>query len=423
MFRCLAGSLCLLGVSTFFGCDSAPAKDEEAAKPLKKSDENFSPNAWMQTDLTRPKKVAPIAPTPVRQDAPVMPPAKQPKSGPAWQCTTTLHDFGEVWAGATIEHRFEFQNVGTAPLIIPKPKAHCSCSSAPDWSSEVAPGQTGIIPFSLKTQNKFGPVQEYLDIETNDPLVPKTRVWMQGTVKTVCQCEVIEDAEAPAPEQLEAVKNRKGYFDKIKATDRLHRVVRMRNTSGAPLTLEMMPPAAVARQFKFDFKVVEPGQVFDLTIDGEPPFPVGRSGTSLIFRTNIPERRNYILPVVATVPERIEIIPNKIVADETSWQVKRRLIRINNNGSTPIKVTALAVSDPLYKIKLLEPDPKQPAQIQVEVLLPEGDYRPPPYGEVVRIETTDAEKAVIELMVLPSLTKPAAPRPADKPLTLHPAKG
>ncbi len=422
MYRCLVASICLPAVLAMYGCDSAPAKeDNKAAKRSTEASKDWSPNDWMKNDLAPPKKKAPPTAPPVRQDAPAKP-KPQPATGPGWQCAPTVHDFGEVWAGKTVQHNFEFQNVGTAPLLIPKPKAHCSCSSAADWSKNVAPGQTGSIPFQLKTTNKFGPVQEYLEVETNDPKVPMVRLWMKGTVKTVCQCEVIEDANASSPAKLKEIKKRRGYFGKIKTGDSLHRVVRMRNTTGEPLTLELMPPRGVGPQFTFDLRVVEPGEVFDVTIDGKPPFPTGRTGTTLMFKTNVRERPFYRLPVLATVPPRIEVIPHKIVADERSWQIKRRRIRIHNNGSTPIKVTGLAVSDPAYKVKLLDRDPKQPTQIQVEVLLPDGDYRPPPYGEVVRVETNDAEKPVIELMVLPDLRKPATPRPADKPLTMHPVK-
>jgi len=418
MYRCVAGSICLLAVLTLLGCDSAPAKDKNrSAKRSSKATKDWSPNAWMKDDLAPPKKAPPVA-QPPRQDVPPNP-TERPKTGPGWQCLSAVHDFGEIWEGKVVRHRFEFQNVGTASLVIPKPKAHCSCSSAEDWSKEVAPGQTGYIPFTLKTRNKFGTVQEYLDIKTNDPSVPATRVWMKGVVKTVCQSEVIEDAKATTPALLKAVKKRKGYFDKIKTDDRLHRVVRLRNTSGSPLTLEMVPPRVAGAQFKFDFRVVEPGEVFDVTIDGEPPFPIGRHGTTLRFKTNVAERPYYSLPVVATVPERIEVVPSKIVVDERSSKTKRRHIRIINNGKTPIKVTGLAVSDPAYKVTILGPNPKRPKEIRIQVLLPDGDYRPPPYGEVVRIETSDPEKPVIERMVLPHLRDPATPRPADKPLEMH----
>jgi hypothetical protein len=55
-------------------------------------------------------------------------------------------------------------------------------------------------------------------------------------------------------------------------------------------------------------------------------------------------------------------------------------------------------------------------------VLPAGEYFPPPYGEVIRIETTDAEKPLIEIMVLPDLQPSGAPRPADKPLEFYPGK-
>ena len=115
------------------------------------------------------------------------------------------------------------------------------------------------------------------------------------------------------------------------------------------------------------------------------------------------------------------MIPTKIVANMKRATSKKRPITIKNHGTTPVKVTSVACSSPDYRVTLLPPDPAKPNETVIEVILPAGDYTPPTYGEVVRIETTDAEKSQIDVMVLPSFA-PATPRPADKPLTFYPGK-
>ena len=185
----------------------------------------------------------------------------------------------------------------------------------------------------------------------------------------------------------------------------------------------MQPIRPPNSRFAASLKEVEPGQIFELTIDGTPPFPPGYSNASVVFKTNIPDQPNYGVALSAYVAPRIEIIPKKIVADNTSKNIKNRTIRITNNGTTPLKVTSVSVSDPNYKVRLKPPDTAQPKEtIVIGVVLPEGDYRPPPWGEVIRIATTDAEKPLIELNVLPHLRRPPTKRPLDVPLKFHPGE-
>ena len=123
------------------------------------------------------------------------------------------------------------------------------------------------------------------------------------------------------------------------------------------------------------------------------------------------------------MPPRIEIIPHKIVADANSKEIKARTIRITNNEAPPFKVTSVAVSDPNFRVKVRPPNLANLNEtITIDVVLPDGDYRPPLWGEVVRIETSDSEKSLIEINVLPHLRRPPTPRPAELPLEFHPGE-
>ncbi|MBU0717792.1 MAG: DUF1573 domain-containing protein [Planctomycetes bacterium] len=343
--------------------------------------------------------------------------------GPRWVCDQPLIDFGQVWEGATVQKEFTFRNTGDQLLKIEKPKAHCSCSSAPNYTKEVPPGGSGVIPFVLQTANKaYGPLEEYLNIETNDPKARSVQVRLKGFIKNVLEPEVVYDATyqedvAAGQKPLEVAKT-KGAFGRIKGDRALHRVVKLRNTSGQPLTLSMIAPEPKP---PFTAELVEKvaGEEFDLTIKATPPIPIGHTTASVILQTNVPERPRYILWISSYVAPRIEVSPpDKMLIDAERFPQKEREIRIANNGQTPVDVVGISTSEPRFGFTLQPRDPKLMNQQIIKIALPGGEsYRPPPYGEVIEITTNDAEVPLIRITVVPTMNP--TPRPPDKPLVMH----
>ena len=326
--------------------------------------------------------------------------------------------------------------VGDQTLNIGRPKARCSCSAAESYTRQVPPDGTGVIPFLLKTTNKAGPVNEWLTIGTNDPLRPEMKIWMRGVVKTVCTPEVIADesiaAGARGAPGIESLKKRKAHFGNITTNQGLYRVIRLTNATDVPLSLELLDaPRAILKvntksemipnPFQASIEEVVPGQVFELTITGRPPFQVGTTTMGINFKTNIPDYPYYAMAATAYVPARIEVRPYKIVTNLQA-STKLRIIRIVNNGTTPFKITSFATSDPTYRLRRLPTKPSERNTDKFELMLPPGNYIPPSYGEVVRFETTDAEMPIIEIPVLPDLRRPPTARPANLPIQWTPGK-
>ncbi len=346
-------------------------------------------------------------------------------SGPSWTMSEAelTHNFGAVWEGETLRHTFEFLNNGTDTLRVLEAKPRCSCSVADNYSKVIEPGETGRIPFVLKTTNKHGRVHEYLDIALNDPKKPKMRINMVGEVKRVADARVTFDSRTDPSDRAGMAKLSKSraYFGAVKAGEEVSRIISIRNTSGvSPLKLELSRISG--DKFIGQLQEKRPGELWEFFIFSQPPYTVGYNFTQFVFNTNIPEQPTWEIKASLELPPRVKIIPNRIVADANTYKNKQREIKIMNNGDTPIEVTSVACSDPDYKVTYLGADPSNPNMLVVEVLLPPGEYRPPAYGEVVRIETTDPEYNTIEVMVLPDLRRGATPRPADKTLEFHPGK-
>lgn len=426
------------------GCESQqtskkPAKDASKTSTPASETKNTTPDAKQTIpakEMTAATPTTPTTPanttTPTKTAAgnltvPAQPAQPVAATGaPKLACDKPTYHFEPVWAGAQISDKFIIRNDGGSLLKIFEVKPHCSCTVPSEFTREIPPGQTGQVPFTLNTTNKTGDTQEFVTLKTNDPTQESVVLWVKGLVKTVCRLEVIDDSSLHdkklTPEDVDQVKKSQGYFGRIKTDDHLYRVIKLINSTGQPLSLEvtgMMPPNS---PFRASIQETVPQQEFELTISADPPFPVGDTYANIMLRTNIPDKMTHYIPIAAYVPPRVEVVPYRIVADQQSYTIKNRKITITNNGDTPFKITSVACTDPTYDVALMPPDPTKPHDMVVSVTLPPGGYRPPPYGEMVRIETTDSEKGVIELLVLPELRQEATPRPADKPIKYYPGR-
>jgi hypothetical protein len=350
------------------------------------------------------------------------------QNGPRWVCDQPVIDYGKVWVDTVVQQTFTFRNAGNQVLTLGKPLARCSCSSATDYPKEVPPGGTGKITYMLKTERKpYGPCVEYITVPTNDPVNPKPQITLQGFIFTAIDPVVVYDAvyerakiagKLPLPEEP---TKQGALFGRVKSDDRLERVIKLNNTSGRPLTLTMQP-VSPGVPFQIELQQPAPDQEYQLVVKMDPPIRVGQWYTVVNLQTNIPEQPVYQVYVAAEVPPRVEIVPpGKIVIDQDMYPQKERRITISNHGTTPVNVLAISTSEPRYGIQLLPRDPAKPEDQVINIALPGGSsYRPPPYGEMIEIKTNDAEVPLIQMQILPSLSTPVAPRPADKPLQMYP---
>lgn len=356
---------------------------------------------------------------------PVADPAKPRVTGPRWVAEQVVFEFGDVWAGEVITYPFRITNEGSELLKILEAKPKCSCSVAEGYAKEIAPGATGFIPFKLNTSGKKGAVDESLAIKTNDGVRPEMTLRLRGVVKQLVEVEVIADraaaSESDPRDALEKIRSSQFSFGVIKSTQQLQRTARVKNTSGRPLILKLHPITPADSRFSASFQEVAPGEEYLLTVTGDPPFSVGAISASVPLETNIPGRPFYNIGVHAYVPARIDMMPPKIVVDPNYPYIRERTITLTNYGQGPFALTALLASNPNYKLEMLPKQPTIPNQTQVKVTLPVSPYAPPPYGDVIRFETTDPQWKTLDLQVLPNLERAATPRPADAPIKFHPS--
>lgn len=408
---CLSlGFLAALGLVAA-GCDKSSASDKPSA-----TNSAASPTPPAHQPVQPPRDLV----TQVTGSPPVATPPAAPKAGPAFFAAQSTFDIGTVWMGTKVPVTFTYKNVGTEVLKILEVKPGCGCTQATDYTRDVPPGGEGRMPLTLDTTNKPNGHMHTIEVKvkTNDPARPEVVLAITGNIRTVCVFD------PPGG----------GIFSDWQPDQPINRTVKMYNNTGAPLTLDLqpIPPNSF---FKIDFREVVPNQQWEYTAVHDAPIPEGSNYTQLVFKTNVPEVPIYNVPVSVMVQPRIQVAPPSVVVMPVKPEAQNREIRIINNGRTPLNVTGVETNRPEFNVSLVLPGPPTPGMSgyfatkshlmhTINFTLP-PNYSPPPWGDLIRVHTDDAEKPVIDVYVLGTFL-PAGRKPVDRPtgdpLVLTPIK-
>lgn len=113
--------------------------------------------------------------------------AEEKKKGPVFKFKTVEHDFGTIPEGPVVTYNFEFENVGTEPLIIQNASASCGCTT-PEWPKQpILPGRGGKIKVEYNTQGRVGPFNKDVFIQSNavtEDGKERYELHIKGTVKS-----------------------------------------------------------------------------------------------------------------------------------------------------------------------------------------------------------------------------------------------
>lgn len=93
-----------------------------------------------------------------------------------------VFEFGLVQRGAKVEHIFIVQNTGNVKREILKVDSRCDCTVADVSSKEIQAGEESRIQLVLETAGMSGAVSRSVDVETDDPLLPRFQLTMKGEV-------------------------------------------------------------------------------------------------------------------------------------------------------------------------------------------------------------------------------------------------
>jgi len=308
----------------------------------------------------------------------------------------TTKDFGSVWVGPTLSHSFSVKNTGDAVLEITKVKPSCGCTIAGQYPRTLAPGESGLLPFSINTSKLSSRFEKGITVTSNDPVTPEVRLKLRGEVK----------------QYIDIVPNN-ANFGRLMGEETQERVLNITNNTEKPLELTLNKPEDGG--FKFELVTKEPGQKFELHVKAAPPYEAGTMKGTAILTTNAEEQKSVEIIARAAVPERLDVQPQSITVSNAPGadQGLSRVIRFTNYGEKPVKLLESTADDAAIKLTLNERTPGKAYTVLVE--LP-PNYDPGAAGKNIVLKTDDPQKAEIKIPVI-GAAKPqeAAAKPQQRP--------
>jgi hypothetical protein len=179
-------------------------------------------------------------------------PADQP--GPTIQFDNPVFDFDTVTAGDLVKHTFVFTNAGADALILTNVQPGCGCTTAGEWTHQVAPGLTGTIAVQFNSSSFNGPVLKSVTVTSNDKRHPSVALQIKGSVWRSIEMQ-------PAFAMLTIPQGAE-----TNVTTSLH----ITNKLDQPLTLSA--PEINNKAFVAELKTNVVGKDFQVLISAVPPF-------------------------------------------------------------------------------------------------------------------------------------------------------
>lgn len=315
-------------------------------------------------------------------------------SSPVIQVEGAQHDFGDVWAGADVEHTFRIHNRGDIPLEIRKVQPSCGCTSAGEYPKLIQPGDAGLFPFRIKTVNLRGPSSKTIKIESNDPARPELVLTLKGNY-----LHAVEVSPSGA------------FLGNIVGPGSVSRAVTIKSNVQDRLQLKLRPSEAGQVRFKLDETIA--GKEYKLEVTTVPPHQPGIIRTAAVLETNVTQQPLVSVPITGRVPERIDLYPQATVQPNTPAHLPSSQLSflLTNHGTDPIRILDATTDDPGIKVTIQSTNAGQTNRIVAEI---PKSITIPAQGRWLTVKTDDAEFPVLRAHIHPPKAgAQARSRPAE----------
>jgi hypothetical protein len=311
--------------------------------------------------------------------------------GPKIQFDSTKYDFGRAVAGTMVKHDFVFTNVGDATLQITGVTPGCGCTTIGEWTHQVEPGKTGVIPIQFNSTMYNGPVSKAPSITCNDKAQPMVRFQLHGTVYKALEI-------SPTYVQLNIMPD---------ASEETSGKVHIVNNDPEPLTLET--PTINQGSFTAEIKTNVPGKDFDVIIKTVPPLQ-GNSAGLITVRSSAKSNPSIVIPVNAMVRPLMTAMPTTLTIPAGPITNSESIsVSLLNQGSHPI-----TLSDPTVNAQGVEASisTSQPGKVfAATVTFPKGFQVPMDKPMTLTVKTDNPRFPTVQVPIKQQMASAGAPPP------------
>jgi len=273
--------------------------------------------------------------------------------------TESAFDFGAVYRGSQLTHRFKFTNQGGGPVVIQGVHAACGCTAAEvDKGHKYQPGDSGFVDVRLDTTDFAGSLLKTVIVMSSERLLPDRTLTLKAYVKT----EV--EADPPLVD-----------FGDPRSKEGGERVVRIKPVDGFKLKVKEL----VFNKDVLDATLTHDKDAWAIDVKLKKGLAPGFVKETLLVRNNSTHLKDLPIPIRANVKGNIDVAPSyiefgAIAPQETSRRsvTMRALDDFQVTGShAEIIVNGKQVADPTTYIKVATlPHEKDRKLVAVELKNP-----------------------------------------------------
>ncbi len=301
--------------------------------------------------------------------------------GPKIQFDSTIYDFGRVLAGTQVKHDYVFTNVGDATLQITGVQPGCGCTTIGEWTHQVEPGKTGVIPIQFNSTMYNGSVTKTPSITCNDKSQPLVRFHLHGTIYKTLDV-------TPAYVQLEIPPDA--------PTDDMSATVHIVNNDTQPLSLQI--PTSNEGTFKAEIKTNVPGKDFNLIVKTVPPLMGGNGQALITVGTSLKGTPSINVPVVVVRKQLINPMPSTMTIPAGPITNSETIsVFLQNQGSRPV-----VLSEPSVNVQGVEAEisTSQPGRVfAAEVTFPSGFQVPAGKPLILTVKTDNPRFPTVQVPI------------------------
>jgi hypothetical protein len=326
--------------------------------------------------------------------------------GPRIQFESPTYDFGRAMEGEAVKYAYVFTNTGDATLQVSDVRA-CHCLTFSNYSKQVEPGQTGVIPLSFNTSGLNGPVNRSITVVCNDKSNQNAHLLWKGSV-----WKALEVSPQTAMLNLTADKQRGSQ------------VVRIVNNLEEPVTIS--EPESNNRQFAAELKEIKPGKEFQVTVSSVPPLTAGNLHGEITLKTSSPRVPLIKINTYANVQAPIHADPQlvQIPAGPLAAEFKKT-VSLVNSSTTPVKLSEARMNADGAEVVLKEIQPG--FKYEAELTFRQGFAMPRGQRPRLTIKSDLALQPEVSVNFFQPLNRTAMAHPGNMPdakqVSLPPAAG
>lgn len=248
------------------------------------------------------------------------------------------HDFGDIFRGERVSHKFTFSNQGTGDLVIENVKTSCGCTAAAPSNKTISPGTEAGIEVTFRSDVFRGNTRKTITVNSNDPDRPHY-------VLTI-EANVLEEVVA-RPRQV--------FFEPVKQGQSVTKTVEVVPLTDLKLKIIKVRVASPAVKLRYEKKGEE--NAYLLEISTKERAPLGRFAGDVQVFTNAKRQNVLTIPFFGEIISDVSVFPDKIsygVVKKGQETLRQVLITIHKKD---VRLEKFDVEPDYFSLNLI-PDTK-----------------------------------------------------------------